>query len=141
MTDFGVAGNVFFGGTPVVPVIPSTSYDLGDPQPVAQCDCPDKSFVTLTDGAIVHWDIASNYNAKITLQGNRQLVLDNIRNGDSGTLIVEQDAVGSRLLTLPANSLFIEGSLTLSTVSNAVDILAFLYDGINYHWVIGEAFA
>ncbi len=50
--------------------------------------------------------------------------------GQSLTLIIKQDATGSRLLT--STMKFAGGAKTLSTAANSVDILSVFYDGTNY---------
>jgi len=102
---------------------------------------PNKDFVSLTDGETITWDYDDGYNAKVTLGGNRTLEIENAEDGDAGTLVVKQDAVGSRTLTLPSGSLEINGSITLTTTANAIDILAWLYDGTNYYWNVGNGYA
>lgn len=102
---------------------------------------PAKTFVSLTDGATITWDYDDGYNAKVTLGGNRTLAISNAEDGDAGTLVVKQDAQGSRTLTLPSGSLDINAGITLSTTANAIDILAWLYDGTNFYWNIGNGYA
>jgi len=102
---------------------------------------PTKTFQSLTDGATITWNIEDGYNATVTLGGNRTLSITNAVSGDSGTLIVKQDAVGSRTLTLPSGSKEMAGSITLSTAANSIDIIAWLYDGTNYYWNFGGAYA
>jgi hypothetical protein len=58
--------------------------------------------------------------------------------GQSITLIVKQDATGSRTLT--STMLFAGGEKTLSTAANAVDILTVYYDGTNYWASLGKDF-
>jgi hypothetical protein len=73
-------------------------------------------------------------SAKVTLGGNRTLSITGLASGASGTLIVKQDATGSHTLTLPAGSKVINGgggAVALSTSADAIDILAFTYDGTN----------
>jgi len=100
-----------------------------------------KTFQTLTDGDTVTWNIENGYNAKVTLAGDRTLSITNAVSGDSGTLVVIQDAVGGHTLTLPAGSKEIGGAITLSVAANATDIISFLYDGTAYYWNIGNAYA
>lgn len=101
------------------------------------------AFLTLTDGATITWDTGGypTSHAVVTLGGTRALAITNAVAGCSGTLIVKQDATGSRGLTLPAGSKVVGGSLALSSTANAVDLLAFVYDGTNYWWTYGKAFA
>lgn len=98
---------------------------------------------TLTDGATVTWATGGvKYpNATVTLAGNRTLAITGTVAGQSGTLVVKQDATGSRTLTLPAGSKVRDGgagAITLSTVANAIDILSYYYDGTNYFWTYGK---
>jgi len=68
-----------------------------------------------------------------TLTGNITINTTNITNmpaGGSVTLILTQDATGSRLLT--SNLKYAGGSKTLSTSGNSIDILNVFYDGTNY---------
>ena len=102
-----------------------------------------RAFATLTDGATVTWATggAAFPNAKLTLGGNRTLAITGAVAGQSGTLVVTQDGTGSRTLTLPGGSLREGGALTLSTAANAVDVLAYIYDGSTYFWTAGKGFA
>lgn len=101
------------------------------------------AFVALTDGATITWDTGgyATSHASVTLGGNRTLAISNAVAGASGILIVKQDATGSRTLTLPSGSKVVGGALTLSTTANAYDVLSFVYDGTNYWWTYGKAFA
>lgn len=100
-------------------------------------------FVTLTDAATVTWATGGVpvSNAKVTLGGNRTLSITGAVNGATGTLIVIQDGTGSRTLTLPAGSIAPGGAFSLTTTASAKDVLAWVYDGTNYFWTIGKAFA
>lgn len=95
----------------------------------------------LTDATTITWNVDNGLNARVVLQGNRALSITNVREGDVGFLTVVQDAVGNRSLTLPVGSKVKGGSLSLSTAANAVDILAFYFDGSYYNWVIGANFS
>jgi hypothetical protein len=79
------------------------------------------------------WNITDGYNAKLTLTTNASLNITNISNGDTGTLLAIQDNIGNRLLELPDNS-YKNDNWELSTASDAIDILSFLYDGSDYYW-------
>ena len=80
--------------------------------------------ITLLDEAIVKWNMRKGYNAKVTLNGNRTLRIEQLTPGDYGTLVIQQDpSTGSRTLTLPTeypNKVASTGNgvLTLSTVKN-----------------------
>lgn len=83
---------------------------------------------TLTDGATINWDMASGYNAKVTLGGNRTMAAPtNPKVGLSYALEVIQDGTGSR--TIAWNAAFdwgLAGTPTLSTAAGKRD-LVFLY--------------
>jgi len=93
---------------------------------------------TLTDGAAITWDFNSGANAKVTIAGARTLVLSNMETGDTGLILVKQDAAGSRTLTLPGSSSIVGGgTYTASPAANATDVLGVYYDGTTYWWTIG----
>ncbi len=97
---------------------------------------------TLTDAATISWVFEGNssQNAKVTLTDNRTLSITGMTNGATGTLIVIQDAVGSRTLTLPAGSKVANGgsgAVTLTPTASARDILSFYYDGTSFYWNVG----
>jgi hypothetical protein len=52
--------------------------------------------------------------------------------GQSITLVIRQDATGSRLMTPNAVYRFAYGVKTLTTTANAIDVLSIFYDGTNY---------
>lgn len=87
---------------------------------------------TLTDGATVTWNYATSCEAVVTLGGNRTLSITNLPSNyvSYGTLTVNQDATGSRTLTLPATSKVINGGggvITLTTTGSARDVISFRY--------------
>jgi len=93
---------------------------------------------TLTDGAAITWDFNSGANAKVTIAGARTLVITNMEAGDTGLILVKQDAAGGRTLTLPGSSSIVGGgSYTASSAANATDVLGVYYDGTTYWWTIG----
>ena len=93
---------------------------------------------TLTDGAAITWDFNSGANATVTLAGARTLVIANMETGDTGLILVKQDAAGGRTLTLPGGSTIVGGgSYTASPAANATDVLGVYYDGTTYWWTIG----
>ena len=90
-----------------------------------------KSFATtvqtLTDGASISWDMASGGIGSVTLAGNRAIANpSNIVAGGRYTLIVTQDATGTRTLTYGSYFKF-PGAITptLSSTANAVDLIEF----------------
>lgn len=97
----------------------------------------------LTDGAVVIWDLKVGYNAEVTLNGNRSLVVSGLTNGDYGTLVITQGVGGSKTLTLPSNSKVSNagsGALTLSTVAGSIDMCTFYYDGTTLFWNLATDF-
>jgi hypothetical protein len=81
----------------------------------------------LSDGANISVDLSASNNFSVTLGGNRQL--DNPTNavaGQSGRVLVTQDATGSRTLSYDTNYVFAGGTApTLTTDANAVDMLVY----------------
>lgn len=75
---------------------------------------------------------ATNGNVQtITLNGNLTFsAFASPVAGQSITLIVKQDATGSRTLT--STMKWAGGTKTLSTAANAIDIISVFYDGTNY---------
>jgi hypothetical protein len=101
---------------------------------------------SLTDGSTINWNPALGLNASVTLGGNRTLSFTSTPiAGAYGTLVVSQDATGSRTITLPTTANKVLGStsttsIALSTAANAKDILNFYYDGTNCYWNIGQGY-
>lgn len=98
-----------------------------------------KSFQTLSYASTINWNINNGYNAKVTLTGNASLNILNIQNGDCGNIIVIQDSIGGRQLSLPSNSKKIDG-WSFRTDPNSINILSFIFDGIYYYWTIGNKY-
>jgi hypothetical protein len=98
---------------------------------------------TLTDATNISWNLNANQVAQVTLAGNR--TLDNPTNLKSGayySLIVKQDATGSRTLAYGTAYKFFGGvTPVLSTTANAVDIITFISDGTNMFGSIQRGFA
>lgn len=58
----------------------------------------------LTDGATINWDMASGFNASVTLGGNRTLANPtNTIVGRTGAIVVTQDGTGGRTLAYGTN--------------------------------------
>lgn len=97
----------------------------------------------LKDSAVVNWNFILGSNKSVKLSGNRTLNITNVQNGAEGKLIIKQDSIGMRKLTLPANS-FVNnegnGSLELTPVAGGIDIASFIYDGTNYYWTIQKSY-
>lgn len=83
---------------------------------------------TLTDGATINWDGNAGLNFKVTIAGNRTLANPtNMKTGQSGLIIVTQDATGSRTLAYGSNFRFPGGAAAnvLSTGANAIDVISY----------------
>lgn len=65
----------------------------------------------------------------------------NVSNGHNFTIILTQDAVGSRVMTANSNYKFAEGFKTLSTSANAIDMLNVFYDGTYYYVTLTTGYA
>jgi len=93
------------------------------------------------DGATnITWDYSNGYNAKVTLSGLPAAVrvLDeptNVSSGDYGTLMVVQDAIGTKTLTLPASFKVVSGgggAIAVSAAPNSKDVISWFYDGTDF---------
>jgi len=97
--------------------------------------------VTLTDGATVTCDLLRANVFELTLGGNRTMDFTNAQPGQHFTLILKQDATGSRTVTWDAvNDWAGATAPTLTTTANAVDVLSFVVDSSgNIHGSLGIA--
>jgi hypothetical protein len=88
------------------------------------------SVVALTDGATITPDFALGNNFSVTLAGSRTLANPtNITAGQSGVIVVTQDATGSRTLAFGSFWKFPGGTApTLTTTAAAVDVLAYFVE-------------
>ena len=96
----------------------------------------------------VTWNVSGNStNYQTVLTGNTTLNLSNVRNGDYGTIIVEQDGTGSHTLSFGTvngaggTHRVVNGgggSPTLTSNPNAIDILSFTYNGSVMYWTVGN---
>ena len=85
-------------------------------------------------------DATSGTIQTMTLTGNITInTLTNIIAGQSVTLKIKQDGTGGRTLT--STMKFAGGSKTLSTSSNAIDIVNVVYDGSDYLAALIKGFA
>lgn len=104
-----------------------------------------------TDGATVTWAIASVPFANATLTftthgGNRTLNITNPVSGGNYILRLVQDGTGGEGLILGTGCTWKvsgggAGAITLSTGANAIDILAFYYDGTNCYANLNKNFS
>jgi hypothetical protein len=89
---------------------------------------------TLTDGATVNWDHAFGNVALWAIAGNRTVAAPTNLAVGSSALRLTQDGTGSRTVTWNAIFKWSAGAApVLSTAANAVDVLAFIYDGTNIY--------
>ena len=80
----------------------------------------------LTDGATITPNFAAGVNFSVTLAGNRTLANPTgAKSGQSGVIIITQDATGSRTLAYGANWKFLANDSTLSTVANTIDVISY----------------
>jgi hypothetical protein len=99
-------------------------------------------------GSTINWDVSgTSTNYEATLTATTTLNLTNVRNGDFGTIIIRQDGVGSRTLTLgtvngPTGTHRVAngggGSIILTSNASAIDILTFTYNGSIMFWTVGN---
>ncbi len=99
---------------------------------------------TLTDAATIAWNVASGYNAKVTLtaSGHAFGAPSNLIAGLTYSLQVIQDATGSRTATWNAVYKWgTAGTPTLSTTANAVDLVTCQTpDATNLYCTINKGF-
>jgi len=83
--------------------------------------------VALTDGATITPDFDAANFFSVTLGGNRTLANPtNLTAGQSGVIVITQDATGSRTLAYGSNWKFSSGGApTLTLTAGAVDVLAY----------------
>lgn len=85
------------------------------------------SITALTDGATITPDFALANNFSLTIAGNRTLANPtNLTAGQSGLIVITQDATGSRTLAYGSYWKFSNGTApTLTTTASAVDVLVY----------------
>ena len=115
MSKVAIQGNANGTGT-VTLAAPNTNTDY-------TVNLPSDSIATLTDGATITPDFATNNNFTVTLGGNRTMANpSNLQAGQSGSIFIVQDATGSRTLSWGSYWDFVGGTApTLTTTANAVD--------------------
>ena len=86
------------------------------------------------------WNMTLGSNAVWTLSdGDNNLTISNIKTGMFGLLRLVNS--GSSTITLPTGSKVVNGgggSVALTKINGAVDILTFYYDGTTYWWTYGN---
>ena len=101
-----------------------------------------------TTGTSFTWSVSgASTNYEVTLSANTTVNLTNVRNGEYGTLVVNQDGVGGRSITLgTVNGAGTThrvagggaGAIVLTSNANAIDILTFTYNGSSMYWTVGN---
>jgi hypothetical protein len=79
----------------------------------------------------------------ILTKAKNKLALIGLTSGAHGRLIVRQDGIGGRSITLPPNSIVEgggSGTVALTPAPDSVDVLTFTYDGTNLLWERHENF-
>lgn len=119
----------------------STTGGLVDSGVALASVCVPTGFLSQTDGTTVTWAIGGAVCANAALlftvhSGSRTLNLTGLVGGGSYVLAVKQDATGGEGLTLGSGCVWKvggggAGAITPSTAANAIDVLAFTYDGTN----------
>lgn len=93
----------------------------------------DRSGITaLTDGATVNIDMSLSNNFSLTIGGNRTLGNPtNMTPGQSGKIVITQDATGGRTLSFGTYWKFSGGTApTLTSAANSVDVLNYFIDSL-----------
>jgi hypothetical protein len=135
MQDVKIEGNLTVNGTPITGGGGDVSID------------PYNDLGTVGTSTQT-WDVSGNStNYEVTLSGDITLNLTNVRNGDYGTLIVNQDFVGGRNITFgTVNGAGAthkvsnggSGSPSLTSSPNTTDIISFTYNGSIVFWNISN---
>ena len=122
----------------------STSVLLRRQNPALSGAAALTGFVSVFDpsSTTITWDVSgTSTNYTTTLTASTTINLTNVRNGEYGTIILKQDAVGSQTITLgtlngsaTTHKVVNGGSLTLTSTANAIDMLSFVYDGSVVYW-------
>lgn len=82
------------------------------------------ALVALTDAATIAVDLAAGTNFTVTLAGNRTLgAPSGAKPGMSGTILIKQEATGSRTLAYNTAWKPFGSTPALSTAASAVDLL------------------
>ena len=87
---------------------------------------------TLSDSATIALNWNNSNVQYVVLAGNRTFTFANPKDGAIYTLIIKQDAVGTRLLTWPIAILWGGGTApTLTATVNKTDVIQLVYDATN----------
>lgn len=87
----------------------------------------------LTDAATIAINWNNSNMQSVTLGGNRTFTFANPKSGSTYTLLIKQDATGTRTVTWPT-VIWAGGSApTLTVTANKTDIITIFYDGTSYY--------
>lgn len=88
------------------------------------------SIITLTDGATITPDFSAGNHFSVVLAGNRTLATPtNLVAGQSGVILIQQDATGSRSLAFSSAWKWPGGTAgSLTTTASAIDALAYFVE-------------
>jgi hypothetical protein len=106
--------------------------------PPALADSTAPSYVELADAPTITVDWSKGNMQAVMLHDNRTLVFANGQRGGRYTLIIKQDATGSRIPIWPPQVHWPgENQLPpmLTTTANKKDYFTFIYDGMRYDGV------
>lgn len=132
----GSDGKVPSAQLPAAPTVPvkttgvalraaTNDTDFVTPKSVADA----ATLVALTDSATIAVDLAAGTNFVVTLAGNRTLgAPTNAKPGMSGTILIKQDATGSRTLAYNTAWKPFGSTPALSTAASAVDLLTWIVE-------------
>lgn len=132
----GSDGKVPSAQLPAAPTVPvkatgaalraaTNDTDFVTPKSVADA----AALVALTDVATIAVDLAAGTNFTITLAGNRTLgAPSGAKPGMSGTILIKQDATGSRTLAYNTAWKPFGSTPSLSTAASAVDLLTWIVE-------------
>ena len=132
ITSLDVTGNILGGNinTNGTANIANTLFTKFNEKVLASTNTSTSISPDVATGTIFRYTANSNF----TFNGFTNAVA-----GSSATVIITQDATGSRLLT--STMKFAGGTKTLSTAAASIDIIGVFYDGTTYYASLTKAYA